>query len=74
MEQLSHNSDQGETWLTQVYASVANFGNEALGSSLEDQVEWPRRGFADLPALADDFGELGLTCLRTQAFADFLVQ
>ena len=56
MEQLSHNSDQGETWLTQVYASVTNFGNGTLGASLEDYVEWPRRRFADLlkPALADD--------------------
>ncbi len=76
MEQLPHNSDQGETWLTQVYASVTNFGNGALGPSLEDHVKWPRRCSSNLrkPAVANDFAELHLTRLRTQAFAYFLVQ
>jgi hypothetical protein len=50
--------------------------NGGLRSSLEDHVERPRSGLADLrkPTLANDFGELRLTRLRTQAFADFLVQ
>jgi hypothetical protein len=47
-----------------------------LGPSLKDHVKWPRRRSTNLrkPTVADDLSELGLTRLRTQAFADFLVQ
>ena len=47
-----------------------------LGPSLKDHVERPRRRPSNprKPAVANDFGELGLTRLRTQAFAHFLVQ
>jgi SAM domain (Sterile alpha motif) len=46
-----------------------------LGPSLKDHVERPRRRPSNprKPAVANDFGELGLTRLRTQAFAYFLV-
>ena len=46
-----------------------------LGPSLKDHVERPRRRPSDprKPAVANDFGELGLTRLRTQALAYFLV-
>jgi hypothetical protein len=47
-----------------------------LGPSLKDHVERPRRRPSNprKPAVANDLGELGLTRLRTQAFAYFLVQ
>jgi hypothetical protein len=53
-----------------------NLGNGALRSRLEHHVEWPGSRLADLveSTLANDFGELGLTRLRAQAFADFLIQ
>ena len=47
-----------------------------LGPSLKDHVEGALRRPSNprKPAVANDLGELGLTRLRTQAFAYFLVQ
>jgi hypothetical protein len=47
-----------------------------LGPSLKDHVEWALRRPSNprKPAVANDLGERGLTRLRTQAFAYFLVE
>jgi hypothetical protein len=47
-----------------------------LGASLKDHVKRPRRRLSNprKSTVANDLGELGLTRLRTQAFAYFLVQ
>ena len=55
---------------------ISSDAERSLGSSLKDHVKWPRHRPSNLrkPAVANDLGELGLTRLRTQAFAYFLVQ
>src|SRR5262249_9273934 len=47
-----------------------------LGPSLKHIVDWPLRRLPNprKSTIANDPGELGLTRLRAQAFADFLVQ
>src|SRR5215471_7331796 len=49
---------------------------QPLGTSFKHHVERPRRRPSNpgKPAVANDLGELGLTRLRTQPFAYFLVQ
>ena len=50
--------------------------SDQLGPGLQDHVERPLRCSSNLgePAPANDLAELGLTRLRTQAFADLLIQ